>query len=83
MLKYGAERSHQKSDERILGDGDFVNQVLSKADEKLERCNALRAKGVDLEKIALDVAKLMKVKPEDDLAAANNYATVKTTELEL
>jgi putative transposase len=65
IIALRADRSHQKSDERILGDGDFVSQVLSKADEKLERCHALRARGVDLEKIALHVAKLMNVKPED------------------
>jgi len=60
-----AERNFQKSDERILGDGDFVSRVLSKAEEKLERCHALRARGVDLEKIALNVSKLMNIKPED------------------
>ena len=28
---------HVKSDERILGDGDFVDEVLSKAEESFER----------------------------------------------
>jgi len=28
----------EKSDERILGDGDFVEQVLSAAEEQMEKC---------------------------------------------
>ncbi len=50
----GMKRSKmfQKSDERILGDGDFVEQVLIKAREQMERKYFLQAKGYDLEKAA-------------------------------
>lgn len=47
---------HAKSDERILGDGDFVDQVLSQSQEELERRYGLKAKGVDLNYIAGRVA---------------------------
>jgi hypothetical protein len=60
-----AEKNYQRSDERILGDGDFVSQVLAKADEKMQRRLALRARGIDLEKIALHVSALMDIKTED------------------
>jgi len=32
-----AAKAYQKGDERILGDGDFVEEVLLKAEEKLEK----------------------------------------------
>ncbi len=38
----GLKGSHMKSDERILGDGDFVEAVLSETDEKSERHYAIR-----------------------------------------
>ena len=41
----------QKSDERILGDGDFVEQVLSATQEQMERKYTLMAQGYDLDKI--------------------------------
>ena len=40
------EKVYQRSDERILGDGDFVGRVLASAEEAMERCYALRARGV-------------------------------------
>ena len=59
------EGAYQRSDERILGDGDFVSQVLAEAKESLEKRHALRARGMDLKKIARKVSELMGVKPED------------------
>ena len=49
----------QKSDERILGSGDFVERVLSEAQEQMDRKYALGAQGYDLDKIAARVADLM------------------------
>jgi len=38
VKKYGLKgQDHIKSDERILGESDFVTDILSKADEKFER----------------------------------------------
>jgi Transposase and inactivated derivatives len=59
------EKTYQRSDERILGDGDFVNRVLAEAREALEKRHALRAEGIDLNNIAFRVSELMGVKPED------------------
>jgi REP element-mobilizing transposase RayT len=53
----------QKSDERILGDGDFVEQVLSSAQEQLERKYALAAVGITLDDVAIRVAELLNLKP--------------------
>ena len=52
---------HVKSDERILGDSDFVSQILSKANEDLERKYVLKSKGVDLDFIAGKVAGLLEM----------------------
>ena len=55
----------EKSDERILGDGDFVERVLSSAQERFDRKYELEARGFDLTKIAEKVSDLMGVKPSD------------------
>jgi len=56
----------EKADERILGDGDFVQAVLAGAEEKLKRRYALQAKGVSLERVADRVAELMNI-PSSEL----------------
>jgi REP element-mobilizing transposase RayT len=66
------ERIFQKSDERILGDGDFVEDVLRSAEESMEKRYALRARGFDLEKVARRVAKVMRMK-EKDVWARGRY----------
>ena len=55
----------QKSDERILGDGDFVEQVLSTAQERFARKYELESKGFDLNKVAEKVSAFVGVKPSD------------------
>ena len=52
-----------KSDERILGDSDFVESVLAAAEEQMERKYALQAAGLDLDGLAKIVARLTGVKP--------------------
>ena len=49
----------EKSDERILGDGNFVNHALAMAEEQLERTNLLISRGYNLEKIADHVSVVM------------------------
>ncbi len=61
-----------KSDERILGDSDFVEQILSKANEELDRKYALRSKGVDLDFIAEKVADLLEM-PVGDVWLEGKY----------
>ena len=54
-------KMHLKGDERILGDSDFVLQVLKTANEVLENKYHLKAQGMDIEKIAQRVAELLDI----------------------
>lgn len=60
-----SEGRYQRSDERILGDGDFVAKVMAQAEEKLERRHALQAAGMNLEKIAIRVSELMGIQAKE------------------
>jgi len=53
-----------KADERILGNGDFVEEVLRRSEERLERKYQLKARGIDLESLAGRVAVLFGIEPE-------------------
>jgi putative transposase len=55
----------EKSDERILGDGDFVEQVLSAAGEQMEKGYRLQARGYDFDKLASRVCDLMHLEPAE------------------
>lgn len=51
-LKSGKEgRDQTTGDERILGEGEFVESVLKEAEENIERRQRLRAQGYDFQKI--------------------------------
>lgn len=54
----------QKGDERILGDGEFVEKVLFQAGEAFERKYRLKAKGIDVGRIAERVTDIMGMAPE-------------------
>jgi REP element-mobilizing transposase RayT len=58
---------YQKGDERILGEGDFVERVLAEAEEACERRYRLLAKGYSIERIADRVAESLGVTPQDVL----------------
>jgi putative transposase len=49
---------YQKGDERILGDGRFVKEVLSKAEEKFKKKYRLKAEGYDLKKLVKRVSEI-------------------------
>ena len=51
----------EKSDERILGDGNFVEQVLKMAGEQMVRQNSLISKGYTLKTIADRVSSVMEI----------------------
>ncbi len=65
LMALRQDNNYQRSDERILGDGDFVNRVLDRAEESMDRRHSLKARGIDLEKITDRVAKLTAVKSDD------------------
>lgn len=52
------------SDERILGDGEFVGGVLRAAEEELVRRSALRRR-YDLDRLAGEVGRICSVSPDD------------------
>ena len=55
---------YEKGDERILGDGQFVERVLGKAEERLKEKYILRAKGYNLDKLIERAANLTNLTPE-------------------
>jgi len=71
----------QKADERILGDGDFVEQVLLAAQEQMEKSYRLAAKGYDIDKIASKISDLMQLKPSEIWAPGKERKRVKARSL--
>ena len=53
----------QKGDERIIGDGDFVQRVLSEAKEAYERKYSLAEKGLSLDELGDRVAEIFGIDP--------------------
>jgi putative transposase len=66
----------QKSDERILGAGGFVEEVLSQTSEAFNRKYFLRAKGVDVARLAERVAEVTGTPLDNVLAAGKHPETV-------
>jgi len=73
QIKGGAIRL--KGDERILGDSDFVSDVLKVSGEEMERRDRLKAAGYDLEKLGRRVAEIFGIEAED-LWMLGKYAKV-------
>lgn len=71
----------QKSDERILGDGEFVEQVLKEAEEDKGRKNRLVRQGYDLETIATRAAEHFDVEASDIWAGGKDRKRVKARSL--
>ena len=78
-LRQSAQRI--KSDERILGDGDFVETVLKKAREGLERKYALKAAGYDFDWLVGRVAQTLQMEPQDVLLPGKYPRIVKARSL--
>lgn len=49
---------HLKGDQRILGESDFVKEILAEAEEKYERSYELKSKGYDLKSIEKRVCEI-------------------------
>jgi REP element-mobilizing transposase RayT len=73
--------THLKSDERILGDSDFVEKVLKKAQEKRERQYQLEADGFNIDQVAQRVAAILGVKCEQVWEKGKHPQTVKARSL--
>jgi REP element-mobilizing transposase RayT len=72
---------HFKSDERVLGDSDFVERVLKAADESLERKYQLKSQGYDIDKLADIVAEIFSIKPEEIFQPGKQPVKVKARSL--
>lgn len=70
-----------KGDERILGDSDFVIDVLKAAGEQLEQKYALRASGYDFDSVVQRVAQVLSVKSDEVTAYGKSPQTVKARAL--
>jgi hypothetical protein len=70
-----------KSDERILGDSEFVQEVLSSAEEELEKRYALKAAGLNLNKLVTMVAEVMGLDPAIVFAPGKKRVRVKARSL--
>ena len=74
-------RDHVMGDERILGESDFVETILSKADEAVERRYELRALGFDLQRIAMRAASLFGLEVGEIFLPGRQDAKVKARSL--
>ena len=72
---------YQRSDERILGDSDFVSEVLDKTGESLTKIQKLKSKGMDVDKIASHVSRLMGLAVDDVWAVGKQQPIVNARSL--
>jgi putative transposase len=70
-----------KSDERLLGDSDFVERVLQAAEEAFEQKYELKAKGYDLDKLAERVARIFSIEPAQIFQPGKQPTKVKARSL--
>jgi len=75
------EKTHIKSDERILGDERFVERILAESQEHYERQFALKAKGVDIDTIADRVAELLGIQVNQVWQSGKSRLQVKARSL--
>jgi hypothetical protein len=72
---------HIMSDERILGDSDFVDSVISRSEEHYERRHNLRRQGYDLDRIAERVSEVLGMKPDEVFSKGRQDKKVKARSL--
>ena len=73
--------ARMKGDERILGDGNFIEKVLNAARESLEFKYKLEAQGYNFDWLVKHVAILLNIEPKDVLARGKYRQTVKARSL--
>ncbi len=72
---------HIMSDERILGDSDFVDSVISQSGEQYERRHRLKRQGFDLDRIAERVAEVFSMEPDEVFSKGRQDRKVKARSL--
>ncbi|MBW1790034.1 MAG: transposase [Deltaproteobacteria bacterium] len=79
LKRHGNE--HVMSDERILGDSSFVENLLAQADERYERRYELKRLGYDADRIVERVAEIYEMDPRDILSKGKQQQKVKARSL--
>ncbi len=74
-------RDHIKSDERILGESGFVDQILSLANERYTRQYELKRRGCDLNQIAKKVAEIYSMDTKDVFSKGRQVQKVRARSL--
>jgi hypothetical protein len=82
VRKHGLRgQDHIKSDERILGESDFVDDILSQASEKYERKYELKRLGYDLDQVAARVADIHGIEVDEIFLKGKQQIRVKARSL--
>jgi putative transposase len=72
---------HVMSDERILGNTDFVDSVISQSEEHFERRHKLRRQGYDLDRIVKRVSEVLAIAPDEVFSKGRQDRKVKARSL--
>jgi REP element-mobilizing transposase RayT len=72
---------HLKSDERILGDSEFVDEVLSRADDHYSQQAELRRRGYTLQRVAKRVARVCETDERAIFARGRQQERVRARDL--
>jgi putative transposase len=70
-----------KSDQRILGDGDFVMEILSQSEEEFSRKYRLKSRGLDFESVVQKVASLLDLEEDYIMAKGRERDRVAARDL--
>ena len=81
IKKADMKGSHVKSDERILGESEFVSEILSQANEKFDRKYELKRRGYDLTVVAMKVSEIFEIDTEEILSKGKQQKKVKARSL--
>ena len=81
VKKNRKNRRHVMSDERILGDSNFVNSIISLTDEQFERKHNIKRQGFDLPRVAKRVAEVLRIEPDEVLSKGRQSKRVKSRSL--
>jgi putative transposase len=74
-------RIHLKGDERILGESDFVKEILAEQKEQFEHRYWLEAQGYDFERVVEKVAVVLKIEAEEIWKPGNQPLRVRARSL--
>jgi hypothetical protein len=76
IKKLQKEQTPMKGDERILGDSDFVNQILTDAEEQVKRQYHLKTLGINIDMVAQRVSDIVGLDVDKVWSAGKNRKIV-------